>query len=100
MAKRMGSTYLPGRRSPDWRKIKLMNAQDCVILGWTPGKGGRAGSFGALLVGAIDDDRSDALGRTGRAPVSPSACSTRLMARARADSCGPTRRSTTRSSPR
>ncbi|MDH5224410.1 MAG: non-homologous end-joining DNA ligase [Actinomycetota bacterium] len=55
MAKRTGSTYLPGRRSTDWRKIKLMNTQDCVILGWTPGKGGRAGSFGALLVGAIDD---------------------------------------------
>jgi len=55
MAKRMGSVYLPGRRSPDWRKIKLMNTQACVILGWTPGKGGREGSFGALLVGAIDD---------------------------------------------
>jgi bifunctional non-homologous end joining protein LigD len=54
MAKRKGSLYLPGRRSLDWRKIKLMNTQDCVILGWTPGKGGRAGSFGALLVGAID----------------------------------------------
>jgi bifunctional non-homologous end joining protein LigD len=55
MAKRVGSPYLPGRRTPDWRKIKLMNTQACAILGWTPGKGGRAGSFGALLVGAIDD---------------------------------------------
>ena len=65
MAKRTGSTYLPGRRTPDWRKIKLMNTQDCVILGWTPGKGGRAGSFGALLVGAIVDGDA-AVGRTGR----------------------------------
>ena len=55
MAKRKGSAYLPGRRSPDWRKIKLMNTQACVILGFTRGKGGREGSFGALLVGAIDD---------------------------------------------
>ncbi|HET9722293.1 MAG TPA: non-homologous end-joining DNA ligase, partial [Actinomycetota bacterium] len=55
VAKRKGSRYLPGRRSPDWRKIKLTNTQDCVILGWTPGQGGRAGSFGALLVGAYDD---------------------------------------------
>ena len=55
MAKRMGSTYRSGRRSLGWRKIKLMNAQACVIVGWTPGKGGREGSFGALLVGAIDD---------------------------------------------
>ena len=29
----------PGRRSDDWRKIKLTNTQDCVILGWTPGTG-------------------------------------------------------------
>ncbi|MEX0743104.1 MAG: DNA polymerase ligase N-terminal domain-containing protein, partial [Actinomycetota bacterium] len=35
VAKRKGSRYTPGRRSPDWRKIKLTNTQDCVILGWT-----------------------------------------------------------------
>ena len=52
VAKRKGSKYLAGRRSPDWRKIKLISTQDCVILGWTPGQGGRSGSFGALLVGA------------------------------------------------
>jgi bifunctional non-homologous end joining protein LigD len=65
MAKRLGSTYLPGRRSPDWRKIKLMNTQSCVILGWTAGKGGRAGSFGALLVGAIVDDELRWVGQVG-----------------------------------
>ena len=27
-----------------------------MILGWTPGQGGRGTSFGALLVGAIDAD--------------------------------------------
>ena len=32
-----------GRRSPDWRKIKLTNTQDCVILGWTPGSGRQVG---------------------------------------------------------
>ncbi len=65
MAKRTGSPYLPGRRSPDWRKIKIMNTQACVILGWTPGKGGRAGSFGALLVGAIDDGELRWVGQVG-----------------------------------
>ncbi len=65
MAKRKGSTYLPGRRSPDWRKIKLMNTQACVILGWTPGKGGRAESFGALLVGAIDGGSLRWVGQVG-----------------------------------
>ena len=38
VAKRTGSKYQPGRRSPDWRKIKLTNTQDCVILGWTPAR--------------------------------------------------------------
>jgi DNA ligase D-like protein (predicted ligase)/DNA ligase D-like protein (predicted polymerase)/DNA ligase D-like protein (predicted 3'-phosphoesterase) len=65
VAKRMGSRYLSGRRSPDWRKIKLTNTQDCVVLGWTPGQGGRAGTFGALLVGAYDDGRLLWIGQVG-----------------------------------
>jgi bifunctional non-homologous end joining protein LigD len=65
VAKRLGSRYQPGRRSPDWRKIKLTNTQDCVILGWTPGQGGRAGTFGALLVGAFDGDDLIWIGQVG-----------------------------------
>jgi bifunctional non-homologous end joining protein LigD len=65
VAKRLGSKYLTGKRSPDWRKIKLRNTQDCVILGWTPGQGGRSGSFGALLVGALDGDRWRWIGQVG-----------------------------------
>jgi len=65
VAKRRGSKYAPGRRSPDWRKIKLTNTQDCVILGWTPGKGGRAGTFGALLVGAYVDGELLWIGQVG-----------------------------------
>lgn len=65
VAKKTGSRYHPGRRSPDWRKIKLTNAQDCLILGWTPGQGGRAGTFGALLVGAYDDGRLLWIGQVG-----------------------------------
>ncbi len=65
VAKRKGSRYHPGRRSPDWRKIKLTNTQDCVILGWTPGQGGRAGTFGALLVGAYEDGTLLWIGQVG-----------------------------------
>jgi bifunctional non-homologous end joining protein LigD len=65
VAKKKGSKYVPGRRAPDWRKIKLISTQDCVILGWTPGQGGRAGSFGALLVGAIDDGQVRWVGQVG-----------------------------------
>jgi bifunctional non-homologous end joining protein LigD len=59
MAKRLGSRYRPGKRSDDWRKIKLRNTQDCVILGYTPGQGGRASSFGALLVGAFTKENGE-----------------------------------------
>jgi bifunctional non-homologous end joining protein LigD len=65
VAKRLGSKYVPGKRTADWRKIKLRNTQDCVILGWTPGQGGRKGSFGALLVGALDGDTWRWIGQVG-----------------------------------
>ncbi|HCO04153.1 MAG TPA: hypothetical protein DIT48_12480 [Actinobacteria bacterium] len=55
VAKRLSSRYSPGRRTGDWLKIKILNRQDCVILGWTPGQGGRESSFGALLLGAYRD---------------------------------------------
>jgi DNA ligase D-like protein (predicted ligase)/DNA ligase D-like protein (predicted polymerase)/DNA ligase D-like protein (predicted 3'-phosphoesterase) len=65
VAKRKGSKYLPGRRSDTWRKIKLTNTQECVILGWTPGQGGRSKTFGALLVGALDDGEWKWIGQVG-----------------------------------
>ena len=65
VAKKKGSKYLPGKRSDTWRKIKLTNTQDCVILGWTPGQGGRSKTFGALLVGALDGDQWVWIGQVG-----------------------------------
>ena len=65
VAKKKGSKYLPGRRSDTWRKIKLTNTQDCVILGWTPGQGGRSKTFGALLVGALDGADWKWIGQVG-----------------------------------
>ncbi|HEX2030814.1 MAG TPA: non-homologous end-joining DNA ligase [Actinomycetota bacterium] len=65
VAKRLGSTYQPGRRTKDWRKIKAVNHQDCVILGWTPGTGGRANTFGALLLGAYRDGELIWIGQVG-----------------------------------
>jgi bifunctional non-homologous end joining protein LigD len=51
VAKRLGSTYLPGRRSPDWRKVKHLRMQEVVIAGWRPGKGRREGRLGSLILG-------------------------------------------------
>jgi bifunctional non-homologous end joining protein LigD len=56
IAKRLGSRYLPGRRSRDWLKVKNVRGQEVVIGGWLPGKGRREGEIGALLVGYYEDD--------------------------------------------
>ena len=56
MAKRLGSTYVPGKRSPNWRKIKHRRRLEVVIGGFTRGEGNRVGSFGSLLVGLPTDD--------------------------------------------
>ena len=50
MAKRLDSPYLPGRRSPAWRKVKIRREQEVVVVGWLPGEGNRSGRLGALLV--------------------------------------------------
>jgi bifunctional non-homologous end joining protein LigD len=64
VAKRPGSHYLPGLRSPDWVKSKPHRSSDVVIGGWTDQKGpGR--SIGAVAVGAYDDDGLRYLGRCG-----------------------------------
>jgi bifunctional non-homologous end joining protein LigD len=56
LAKRLDSPYRPGERSEDWLKIKNVNRQELVIGGWLPGKGRRAETFGALLMGYYEDD--------------------------------------------
>jgi bifunctional non-homologous end joining protein LigD len=61
----MGSPYVPGRRTDAWRKIKVRQTQDCVVLGFTPGQGGRGETFGALLVGAYVDGELHWVGQVG-----------------------------------
>lgn len=56
MAKRLGSTYVPGKRSPNWRKIKHRRRVRVVVGGFTAGEGNRTGTFGSLLVGIPGDD--------------------------------------------
>jgi bifunctional non-homologous end joining protein LigD len=58
VAKRLASTYRPGKRSPDWRKIKNLRTQEVVVLGWQPGNGRRAGTIGSILVGVPGDAES------------------------------------------
>jgi DNA ligase D-like protein (predicted ligase) len=65
MAKRLDSLYQPGKRSPDWIKIKKSLKLDLVVGGFIPGKGARAHYFGSLLLGAYRQGRLHYVGRVG-----------------------------------
>jgi bifunctional non-homologous end joining protein LigD len=52
--KRKDSRYTAGARSRDWLKVKNRLRQEFVIGGWLPGRGGRSGTLGSLLVGYMD----------------------------------------------
>ena len=54
VAKRRDSSYVPGRRSRAWVKVKHVRRTSAVVVGWEPGGGGRAGRLGSLLLGVVD----------------------------------------------
>jgi len=49
VAKRAASPYAAGRRTGDWRKVKVKGRQEVVVAGYTRGQGRRAGGLGALI---------------------------------------------------
>ncbi len=66
MAKRLGSSYEIGRRSANWRKLKIRPRQELVVGGFTEGEGGRRGTLGALVLGYYGaDGRLTYAGRVG-----------------------------------
>ncbi|MDX1739912.1 MAG: non-homologous end-joining DNA ligase, partial [Rhodothermales bacterium] len=73
VAKESGGLYYPGRRSRTWLKVKVRQSEDCIILGYTEGKGDREAYFGALQIGTLDDGDLVYRGKVG------SGFSTRLL---------------------
>ena len=65
VAKRLDSSYQPGRRSPGWVKVKSVGRQEFVVGGWIPGKGKRRGTIGALALGVYEDGALRYAGRVG-----------------------------------
>jgi bifunctional non-homologous end joining protein LigD len=53
IAKHADSLYKSGKRTPDWRKIKIVHEQEFVIAGWTEPRQTRS-YFGALLLGVYE----------------------------------------------
>jgi bifunctional non-homologous end joining protein LigD len=68
VAKDARSPYHSGRRSPAWRKLKIVQQQEFVVGGWTEPRQTRQ-YFGALLLGVHDGKDPDApltyVGHTG-----------------------------------
>ena len=65
VAKRVESTYRPGRRSDSWIKIKHHRSQEVVVGGWRPGRGRRSGGIGSLLLGIPEAAGLRYVGRVG-----------------------------------
>jgi bifunctional non-homologous end joining protein LigD len=63
VGKKADSRYR-GARSGDWIKVRADRTADFVIVGYTLPKGSRAG-FGALHLGAYQDDELRYAGRVG-----------------------------------
>ena len=56
MAKELDGRDRPGRRSGTWVKFKHERMEEVVVAGWRPGRGGRSGGIGSLLLGVPGSD--------------------------------------------
>ena len=54
MLKRLGSPYQENTRNSDWLKVKKTQTDEAIVVGYTRGKGNRAGTFGSLILGKPD----------------------------------------------
>jgi len=59
LVKQARSPYRTGKRSPEWRKLKIEKSDDFVVCGYTIPQGTRA-RFGALVLGERTRDEADA----------------------------------------
>jgi bifunctional non-homologous end joining protein LigD len=67
VAKTRDGSYLPGRRSDAWIKVKVRQTMECQVLGYTSGKGDRQSHFGALHLGVSNGENGGIkyLGKVG-----------------------------------
>ncbi len=65
MAKKSDGKYLPGKRSDVWVKVKIRNTRDCIIIGYTKGKGDRGQTFGALQIAEREGNVLQYRGKVG-----------------------------------
>ena len=63
VAKNINGPYLPGKRTPYWKKIRHTNEADLVICGYIKGNGGR--KLGSLMLCGYDSKRLVYSGKVG-----------------------------------
>lgn len=64
IAKKSDSVYQVGKRSSDWLKIKLIEQEEAIIIGFTAPSGSRK-HFGALLLAQYHDKELQFVGKCG-----------------------------------
>ena len=64
IAKRKKSKYLIGKHTTDWLKIKNVQSQEAIIIGFTEPKGSRS-SFGSLLLKKKKKNKLVSIGNVG-----------------------------------
>src|SRR5712691_5188141 len=64
IAKLASSRYISGKRSPDWRKVKILHEQEFVVAGWSEPRNSRT-HFGALILGVYDEGELRYAGHVG-----------------------------------
>jgi bifunctional non-homologous end joining protein LigD len=64
IAKRKKSKYLIGKRTSDWLKIKNIQSQEAIIVGFTDPKGSRQ-HFGSLLLAVKNKGKLTSIGNVG-----------------------------------
>ena len=65
MAKEKNSRYRAGTRSGQWLKIKKRQTMECLIIGYTKGKGERGAMFGALHLARPEGNNLRYVGKVG-----------------------------------
>lgn len=63
MSKMMNSPYLPGKRSPYWKKVRNTREADLAICGYQTGKGGK--KLGSLLLCVCQNGKMIFTGKVG-----------------------------------
>jgi ATP-dependent DNA ligase len=65
MAKERNSRYRAGTRSGQWLKIKKRQTMECLIVGYTEGRGDRQSLFGALHLARPEGKTLRYVGKVG-----------------------------------